>query len=254
MTTYNVAALKYRAHTIPYCVTGRDNTSHGAGASGAAHDAAVAAQSRGKVGDRRRPTRSNDSQTDNNSAVVLTDGGRREVDPHIEPEYVGAHSGTEADECQLWTGETPTPCDNAATHTIVHYSGKYHFLAACDECGEPDDVEHWGRQWSAAREEVATDGGQDPDTGERIEPPAVDVGDRVLAILATDDGVEYLEAIVNTVHSKRTIDAVYRVESRQEHGGDGGFERDHHTDSYEFQTSLVYMGDVGGWLAGWDDA
>lgn len=97
---------------------------------------------------------------------------------------------------------------------------------------------------------VATDGGEEFDP----EPPHVTVGDRVTAILQHDGDAEYVEAVVGTVHSSKTIDAVYRVESRAEHGGDGSFERDHHTDRYEFQTSLVYMADIAGWLKGWDDA
>lgn len=93
----------------------------------------------------------------------------------------------------------------------------------------------------------ATDGGTP-------EPPVVEVGDRVTAILRHNNDAEYVEAVVVTVHGPRTIDAVYRVESRTEHDGDGSFERDHHTDRYEFQTSLVYMADIAGWLKGWDDA
>lgn len=96
--------------------------------------------------------------------------------------------------------------------------------------------------------ELLTDGGAE------ITPPPVEVGDRVTVILASDGDAEYVEGVVVMVHSPRTIDAVYRVESRSEHDGDGSFERDHHTDTYEFQTSLVYMAEIAGWLKGWDDA
>lgn len=96
--------------------------------------------------------------------------------------------------------------------------------------------------------EVRADGGPEQD------PPQVTVGDRVTIIMRNDGEPEYVEGVVTTVHNPRTIDAVYRVESRAVHGGDGAFERDHHTDTYEFETSLVYMADVAGWLKGWNDA
>jgi len=101
------------------------------------------------------------------------------------------------------------------------------------------------------------DGGQPDDTGDdtpSTDPPEVSVGDRVTVIMRNDAGPEYVKGVVVTVHAPRTIDAVYRVESRAQHGGDGSFERDHHTDRYEFQTSLVYMADIAGWRKGWDDA
>lgn len=162
MTHYRLTGLKHTAHTSTYRVTAGDSTATKSGDRTTGHDAA-AQQLKAQKGEWRLPEYTQHTQTENNSAVLLTDGGRREVDPHIEPEYVGAHSGADADTCQLWTGDEPTPCDNDATHTIVHYDGEYHHTAACDECGEPDDVEDWGRRWSTDRETVATDGGRAPD-------------------------------------------------------------------------------------------
>lgn len=86
------------------------------------------------------------------------------------------------------------------------------------------------------------------------EAPTVRTGDKVTLCAKSDGANEYVEGVVATVHSPETIDVLYRVESRENNGGSGSFERDHHTDTYEFQTSCVYMADVNGWLKGWDDA
>jgi hypothetical protein len=125
-----------------------------------------------------------------------------------------------------------------------------------------DHTHNSGRSWGITRDdlktihqavggrpraETVTDGGE-------IDPPEISTGDRVTAVLQHDGEAEYVEGVVATVHSSRTIDVLYRVESRAQHGGDGAFERDDYTDTYEFQTSLVYMADVGGWIKGWDDA
>lgn len=100
-----------------------------------------------------------------------------------------------------------------------------------------------------------TDGGDDIGDGtEPVEPPHVTVGDRV-ALCAKHDGEnEYVHGVVNEVHSPKTIDVLYRVESRASNGGEGRFRRDSHTDTYDFATSCVYMADSNGWLKGWDDA
>lgn len=74
------------------------------------------------------------------------------IEPEKEPEYVGAHSGLDADQCENWVGEfeeTIDQCGGDATHTVVMYSGKLHEIAMCDDCGEPDDVADWEREWSA---------------------------------------------------------------------------------------------------------
>jgi len=159
MFTYTHWPLKTGAHVHSVArASGRDSTSN-----------AVAGESRDQIGT-AEPSRIHSPQTDSHCGRLVTDGGRREVDPHIEPEFVGAHSDPVAETCQLWTGDEPTPCDNDATHTLVHYDGELQSVAACDECGEPNDVPDWGRQWSADREEIATDGGQSPaDIAERID-------------------------------------------------------------------------------------
>jgi hypothetical protein len=100
---------------------------------------------------------------------------------------------------------------------------------------------------SGADQPVATDGGE-------IEPPEVDVGDRVTLCAMHDGENEYVHGVVNEVHSPKCIDVLYRVESRRSNSGEGRFRRDSHTDTYEFATSCVYMADVNGWLKGWDDA
>lgn len=92
------------------------------------------------------------------------------------------------------------------------------------------------------------------DGGEDIEPPEVAVGDRVTLCARHDGEQEYVHGVVVEVHSPKTVDVVYRVQSRRSNGGDGRFRRDSHTDSYEFATSCVYMADVNGWLKGWDNA
>jgi len=157
MTKYSNTALNNTGLTWSVVrASGRDSTSN-----------AVAGESRDQIGT-AEPSRIHSPQTDSRCGRLVTDGGRREVDPHIEPEFVGAHSDPVAETCQLWTGDEPTPCDNDATHTLVHYDGELQWVAACDECGEPNDVPDWGRQWSADREEIATDGGQSPaDIAER---------------------------------------------------------------------------------------
>lgn len=79
------------------------------------------------------------------------------VDPEIEPEYVGAHSGVTNDECQEWEDAepeadrfVPTQCGDEATHTVVMKSENgLHEIAMCDGCGEPDDVTATDREWSA---------------------------------------------------------------------------------------------------------
>lgn len=97
-------------------------------------------------------------------------------------------------------------------------------------------------------DDVATDG------GERPPPPDVAVGDRVTICMQADGDAEYVEGVVATVHNPRTIDAVYRRESRVGFDGSGAFERNDHIDEYSLQTSLVYMAESHGWLKGWDDA
>lgn len=140
--------------------------------------------------------------------------------------------------------------------------GEWHYAHGHDlplslEDMDPDAVDgSESRDERAAADSDEGSSGSDPipDGGSMSSPPAVSVGDRVTAIFAHDGGPEHVEAIVATVHAPKTIDAVYRVESRTKQGGDGTFERDHHTDRYDFQTSLVYMADVAGWRKGWDDA
>lgn len=59
-----------------------------------------------------------------------------------EPELVGYHSGLKAERCQEYFGDDhPERCTNDATHTMVLFSGKYHFMAVCDECGDPEKVD-----------------------------------------------------------------------------------------------------------------
>lgn len=74
------------------------------------------------------------------------------IDPEKEPEYVGAHSAVNKEQCTHYVGEFRediTRCENAATHTIVMYDGSLHEMASCDECGQPEDVTVTGREWSA---------------------------------------------------------------------------------------------------------
>ncbi len=77
------------------------------------------------------------------------------VDPEVEPEYVGAHSGLSdgQDVCKYWDGETREDidqCGNPATHTIVMYDGSLHEIAMCDSCGEPDDIDDLPREWTVS--------------------------------------------------------------------------------------------------------
>ena len=74
------------------------------------------------------------------------------IAPEKEPEYVGAHSGLNNDQCTNYKGRTKSEvrrCENDATHTVVMYDGKLHEMGMCDDCGEPDDVEDFDREWSA---------------------------------------------------------------------------------------------------------
>lgn len=73
------------------------------------------------------------------------------IDPEIEPETVGFHSGADAGQCENYTGEYVEDvqrCTNEATHTCVVYDGDLHELAMCDECGELEEVPD-AREWSA---------------------------------------------------------------------------------------------------------
>lgn len=80
-------------------------------------------------------------------------------DPDVEPEYVGAHSGISADECQHWFDAepdserfVPTKCGNDPTHTIIVFDGtKVAEIASCDEHGEPDDLPNTDRIWTGQR-------------------------------------------------------------------------------------------------------
>lgn len=70
--------------------------------------------------------------------------------PEKEPEFVGAHSDPAAESCQHYTGEEPSLCGRTATHTVVYYAGSGLMpVAACEDCGAPDDVNDWDREWSA---------------------------------------------------------------------------------------------------------
>lgn len=79
------------------------------------------------------------------------------IDPEVEPEYVGAHSGRVNVQCQEYHGETRDEierCGNFSTHTIVMESESgVHEIAVCDDCGEPEDVDADDRVWSGVVEE-----------------------------------------------------------------------------------------------------
>jgi len=80
-------------------------------------------------------------------------------DPEMEPELVGFHSGINADRCQNFrspTGmrEDVEKCGAEATHTMVLYSGRYHKMSVCDECGDPEQVAD-DRKWSGRRTQYA---------------------------------------------------------------------------------------------------
>ncbi|WP_254768270.1 hypothetical protein [Salinilacihabitans rarus] len=84
-----------------------------------------------------------------------------DVEPMLEPEYVGAHSALASAECQHWDDAdpdvertVPTKCGQPATHTIV-LLGKYGLreVAMCDIHGEPEDVTAGEREWTGALRE-----------------------------------------------------------------------------------------------------
>lgn len=94
-----------------------------------------------------------ETASDSDESSVTTDQKTpvETLDPEIEPEVVGFHSGADAEQCENYTGEYVEDverCENEATHTCVYYDGVLHELAMCDDCGEPDEVEG-GRRWSA---------------------------------------------------------------------------------------------------------
>lgn len=79
------------------------------------------------------------------------------VDPETEPEFVGAYSRTRHDSCRAFveTDDGHERCGDDATHTIVLYDGsKLAQLAACDEHGDPRDVEAYDREWSTELDDV----------------------------------------------------------------------------------------------------
>lgn len=68
------------------------------------------------------------------------------LEPHLEPEYVGAYSDVEWDECTHVEGEHVEDlefCNADATHTVVERnpSGELCRLPMCDEHGAPEDAE-----------------------------------------------------------------------------------------------------------------
>jgi len=75
-----------------------------------------------------------------------------------EPEYVGVHSALASETCSNVydddpenTGPdefVPAMCDNDATHTVVMFDGDFHEVAMCDDCGEPEDVDRYDREWA----------------------------------------------------------------------------------------------------------
>ncbi|AHG00905.1 hypothetical protein HALLA_12025 [Halostagnicola larsenii XH-48] len=74
------------------------------------------------------------------------------IDPELEPELVGYHSAVKSDSCQNFKSDTGMvgdveKCKNEPTHTMVLYSGKYHKIAVCDDCGDPGEVAD-DRKWS----------------------------------------------------------------------------------------------------------
>lgn len=84
------------------------------------------------------------------------------IPPEKEPEYVGAHSALTDERCANICAANgpdgafePERCENAATHTVVMADGNgVHEIAMCDGCGERDDVDGEGREWSGViREE-----------------------------------------------------------------------------------------------------
>lgn len=51
-------------------------------------------------------------------------------------------------------------CGQPATHTVVRLAaGTLMQRPTCDDCGHPDEIEGWDREWSADRDPV-TDSGQ----------------------------------------------------------------------------------------------
>lgn len=77
---------------------------------------------------------------------------QHEIDPKIEPEYVGVHSALTAEHCEMPVGEAPDDvewCADEATHTKVYYAaGELKEFAVCDRCGEPDELPGYDREWA----------------------------------------------------------------------------------------------------------
>lgn len=98
--------------------------------------------------------------TDDRAGDVVLSYSERTVRSDVEPEYVGAFSAVDREECTVWIdaeaegedgddAEAKRRCGAEATHTIVEYDGSdLCMIAACDDHGEPDDVEATDRRWS----------------------------------------------------------------------------------------------------------
>ena len=86
----------------------------------------------------------------------MSDAETKTIDPEIEPEYVGAHSGIDRADCRNWKEpHADGKCENDATHTVVMFQGHGEVaqLAMCDECGQPEDVTTDNRVWSGEVQE-----------------------------------------------------------------------------------------------------
>jgi hypothetical protein len=112
------------------------------------------------------------SDADQRSASEPAPDERREFDtetvpPEKQPEFVGVHSAVDDPRCRNWVELHPDgDCGQPATHTVVRYArGSLLEIPMCDDCGYPERVEDWNREWSADRERASGetllgDGGQ----------------------------------------------------------------------------------------------
>jgi len=98
----------------------------------------------------------------NSTASEPAPGERREIEtetvpPEKQPEFVGVHSAVDDPRCRNWTEPRPDgDCGQPATHTVVRYAkGSLFEIPMCDDCGYPERVADWNREWSADCEGVA---------------------------------------------------------------------------------------------------
>ena len=80
------------------------------------------------------------------------------VPPEKQPEFVGVHSAVDDPHCRNWVEPHPDgDCGQPATHTVVRYAGSLLEIPMCDDCGYPERVADWNREWSADRERASGD-------------------------------------------------------------------------------------------------